>query len=291
MRITENMRYHNVLRDIGDAQRRMYRAQEQVSTGKKVTKPSDDPVAAADILRIKSEKSESVQYGRNLTFAKSKLQFTDGTLDSIGRLLERAVTVGQSSFNNETPAVFAEELKGIRDQLLAAANSSYGGRFIFGGSVTTQEPYEKNADGTIAYGGNSDAMDVAINRAVSVQTQVPGSEIFSGPVDVFRELADLATAIQAGDKTAIDAHVRQLDSATEIISLARAKVGNSLNRALSVEGDLTTAKLARDAELTDKEAADMAAAITELAASQQGLQATLAVGANISKLSILDFLK
>jgi flagellar hook-associated protein 3 FlgL len=292
MRITENMRYQGILRDITRAQRRVLHAQNEVSTGKRVTKPSDDPVAAKDILRINTAKRESDQYLRNLTFAKSKLQFTDGVLDSIEQIVERARTVGQLSFGDPADAeAYATELEGLRDQLVSDANTAYAGRFIFGGSVTTQDPYVKNSDGTVSYNGNSEGMPLQVNRNVSVETQIPGSEVFSGAVNVFDVMTGLITAIRNGDKDGIDAQIGNLEKYAEIVSLARTKVGNYMNLTANVESDLSAAKIAYETELSNKEAADLAQAITELTASQNGLQATLAVGANVSQLTILNFLK
>jgi flagellar hook-associated protein 3 FlgL len=292
MRITEGMRYQSILRDISRAQERVLKAQQQVSTGKKVTKPSDDPVAASDILRINSEKSEDEQYLRNLTFAKSKLQFTDTVLDSVEHMVERARTLGQLSVSDPPKALgYLTEITGLRDQLISAANTAYAGRFIFGGSVTTQPPYVKNSNSTVTYSGNSQDMLMQISRTVTTQTQIAGSDLFSGPLDIFVVMADLAAAIQAGDQDGIDAQIGKLGQFAEAVSLARTKIGGYLNLTANVEVDLAAAKLAHETELTNKEAADMAAAITELTMSQNNLQATLAVGANISRISILDYLK
>jgi flagellar hook-associated protein 3 FlgL len=139
--------------------------------------------------------------------------------------------------------------------------------------------------------GNSEDVLLQINRTVSVQTQIAGSNLFSGPVDIFVVMADLVTAIQAGDQDGIDAQVRNLELFLDTVSLARTQVGGYLNLTANVENDLGAARLAYETELTNKEAADMAAAITELTMSQNNLQATLAVGANISQISILDYLR
>src|SRR5215831_16248812 len=104
MRITEAMRYLNFVQDAGRAEDRALKAQRQVSTGKKVSKPSDDPGAAADIVRINSDQNESDQYVKNLTFAKSKLQTTDGILDSVETVVERTLTLGQSSVSTPSSA-------------------------------------------------------------------------------------------------------------------------------------------------------------------------------------------
>lgn len=312
MRLTETMRYENVLRDITTAQQRMYRAQEQVSSGKKVTKPSDDPVAAGDILRIRSEQSENAQYSRNLSFVTGKLQFTDNALGSMHDLVHRAVEVAASSLGsmdtpNPDPAdTYVQEINGIRDELLGGANSQYGGRYIFGGSAITQPPYVKDPiSGVVTFNGNSDPMALDVNRGVPLNTQVSGFEALrftetvtdqngqpqQVEVELFDQMAKLMSAIQSGQKPQIDEAMRKLDAITEKIDIARAKIGNYETRATSVESDLVAAKLARSSELTEKEAVDLAAAITELTASQQNLEATLAVGANISKISILDYLK
>jgi len=292
MRITENMRYQNVLHDIAIAQQRMFNAQEQVSSGKKITKPSDDPIAASDILRIHSQQTEGAQYLRNLNFAKSKLEFTDSVFDSAQQLLERAVTLGQLSFTLlENGANYADELDGLRDHLIATANYSFAGRFIFGGSVTTQQPYVKNADSSVSYQGNSELMPLEVSRSVTLQTQIPGNEVFSGPLNVFDVLANLRAAIRSGDKAGIDAQIHNLQQFGEDLSVARGKVGGYLNRSATVGSDLAAAKITQEKQLTAEEAADMAAAITELTASEQGFQATLAVGARISQLSLLDFLR
>lgn len=290
MRITDGMRYDSLLRDISRAQHRVANAQEQVSSGKKVNKPSDNPVAASDILRINSEKSEGEQFSRNVTFASSKLQFTDGVLDSLEQLVERARTIGQQAFGHpESAGANNDELAGLRDQMMSVSNTTYAGRFVFGGSVTTQPPYVNNGT-TISYSGDSDNMSMQIGRAVTVPTQIPGSDLFSGSVNVFDVVANLMTAIQADDHDGIDAGVRALEQFADVVSVTRTKVGGYVNLTSNVQSDLNAAKLANETELSNKEAADIAAAITELTASQNGLQATLAVGANISQLSLLNYL-
>src|SRR5262245_28368460 len=114
MRITETMRYESILQDISRAQQRVLKAQHQVATGKKVNKPSDDPVLAADILRINGEKNEGNQYSQNLTHVKSKLQYTDNALDPVEQMVERARTLAQLSFSDPTKALgYLTEVEGL----------------------------------------------------------------------------------------------------------------------------------------------------------------------------------
>lgn len=291
MRVTVGMGYDNLLRDLARVQERMQTAQNQVSSGKKITTPSDDPSAASDIIRLSGENVEAAQYERNLTFAKSKLEVADTALDSVEKMVERARTLGQLSLGDPVSAnAYVTEIQGLRDQIIASANTTFAGRAIFGGSATTTAPYVKAADSTVTYQGNDEDMPVQVSRTSTMQTQVPGSELFSGPVDVFATLSDLVTAIQSGDKSGIDAQVENLEQYSEALSVGRSKIGGYINLASNVQTELSTANLARETELTEQQAADLAKAITELTMSQNALQATLAVGARISNISILDYL-
>ena len=292
MRVTESIGYQNLLRDLARVQERLQIAQEQVSSNKKVTRPSDNPTAASDIVRIYSEKSETEQYERNLAFAESKLNFADTALDSVEHMVERARTLGQLSFGNPTTAsLYTSEVNGLRDQLISTANTTHAGRFIFGGSVTTTAPYVKAADATVSYQGNSQDVTLQVSRSSTVKTQIPGNQIFSGSVNIFQVMSDLATAMQTGNKNGIDAQVRKLEQFSETVSIARSKIGSYVNMAANVSAELTSARLSRENDLTQEQAANMAQAITELNLTQNALQATLAVGARISQLSLLDFLK
>ena len=292
MRVTEGMSYQTLLRDLAFGQDRLQNAQNEVSTGKKVTTPSDNPIAASDIVRLNTEGNEADQFSKNLNFAKAKLQIADTALDSVEQMVERARTLGQLSLGEGNPAsAYVSELNGLRDQIISAADTTHAGRYIFGGSTTTTQPYVKNPDTSVTYQGNDQDMPLQVSRNSTLQTQVPGSEIFSGSVDIFTTMSDLATAVQAGDKAAIDAQVKKLEQFSDVISQARSKVGGYLNTATNVESELSSTGLTRKSELSNVQDTDLAKAITELTMSQQQLQATMAVGARLSQLTILDYLK
>ncbi len=285
------MGYQNLLRDLARVQERMQTAQSQVSSGKKVRTPSDNPAAASDIIRLTSEKSETEQYARNLTFAKSKLEVTDTVLDSVERMVERVRTLGQMSFSDPAAAApYAIEIRGLRDQIVSAANTTFAGRFIFAGSATTTAPFTKDEDSTVTYAGNAEDMTVQISRTSTLSTQLSGNDVFSGTVDIFETISNLVTAIEAEDKPGIDEGLRALEQFSELLSVNRSKIGGYINIATAVESELTSANIARESELSEEQAADLAKAITELTMSQNALQATLAVGARISQLSLLDYL-
>jgi flagellar hook-associated protein 3 FlgL len=290
MRVTQNMGYEKFLRDLSLIQDRKQAAQEQVSSGKKITTLSTNPSVASDIVRLSGEMTENEQYARNLTFAKSKLEVTDTILDNVEKMVERAITLGQLSLNSNFSEAYATELSGLRDQIMSAANATYAGRFLFSGSATTTPPYLKAADSTVTYQGNDEGMALQVSRSATMQTQIPGSEVFSGATDVFATMSNLLTAVQSGTTSDIDAQIRSMTQYKEELSLSRGKVGGYINLAMNVEIEHATGKLARETELSEAQAVDLARAISELTMSQNSLEATMAVGARISQVNILDYL-
>lgn len=291
MRVTEGTNYRNLLRDLASVQERMETAQMQISSGKRVSKPSDDPSMAADIIRISSEKSEATQYERNLNFARTKLDMADTVLDNVEKMVERVRSLAQLSLGNPVSGqLYRTEVAGLRDQIISSANTAHAGRFIFGGSVTTDAPYLKASDSTVTYQGNSEDMPLQVSRTSTLQTQLPGNEIFTGAVDIFATLSDLVTAMDAGDKAGIDAQIAKIEEFSQVVSISRSKIGSYVNIASNIESELTSARLARESDLTEAQAADLAKAITEFQLSENALQATMAVGARISQLNLLDYL-
>jgi flagellin-like hook-associated protein FlgL len=97
--------------------------------------------------------------------------------------------------------------------------------------------------------------------------------------------------MQAGDFNAIDAEIRNVTDFTEVLATTRSRLGSTINVAASLRSELSSAGLSRVRQREEVESANMAQAISELTHSQTSLQATLAVGARLSQLTLLDYLK
>ena len=291
MRVPNYASYLTYLRELQRNQQSYLDAQMKVTTGKRIQKPSDDPVAASDIVRLSGEQAEADQFTRNVDMARSRLSMTDSVLDNVEQMLQRVQGLAQSSLGNPSQATaYTTEIDGLRDQILSAANTTHGGRYIFGGTVLTAAPYSKSGTGVVSYAGNSIPMTLQVNRDTTLQIQLPGTDVFSGSVDVFQTLADLTTAIQAGNSTGVQTQLQNLQQIFSELSTARTRVGGYMNLADGVASHLSSAGLLRARNVNEVQNADAAQAITELSLSQTNLQATLAVGARLTQLSLLDYL-
>jgi len=292
MRITTDSGYRNLLQDIQRIAERMQTAQNQVSSGKKVNRPSDNPSAAADVVNIDSKRASNAQYLENAATAQSRLQIADSTLDGAERVSERIRSLALLAVSsNSSASSTVEEVSLLRDQMLSYANTVFDGQFIFAGSNSDTAAYVKATDGTVTYAGDSNAMKLQTGRASTLQTQIPGSQVFSGSVDIFSTLTSLVTAMNSGDRNGIRTQVARLEQFSQTVSTARTKLGGLINGAASAQSDLRQADLAETAHLSQLQDADLAQALSEFTQSQTALQAATAVGARVSSLSLLDYLK
>jgi flagellar hook-associated protein 3 FlgL len=291
MRITNDIAYNNLLRDIERISERMQNTQNQISSGKKLNKPSDDPAAVSDVIRIQAEQGEIKQYQDNIGTAKSRLNFADATLQGVETMIERVRSLALSSMSDLTNAsLHTPEISGLRDQLLTAANSTIDGQFMFAGSNVDSPAYTQASNGTITYNGNSDVVRLQIGRAATLQVAVPGSDVFTGPVDIFATIQNVMTAMNSGDKAGIAAEVAKLEQFSSVVSGALAKVGGLVNVAQSVDSELTQYSLGRTEQRSRLEDTDLAVALTDYTQAETALKAATAVGARISNISILDYL-
>lgn len=153
----------------------------QLSTGKRINQPSDDPVGAARALDMSHLIADSAQYQRNITSANSRLGLEDQTLSNTSNVLGRVRTLllqaANGSQTDETRGDIASEMVQLREQLLGQANSTDGqGEYIFAGNRTGTQPFV--SQGSVSYFGDSGQRMVAAGPGLQVATGDPGSAVF-----------------------------------------------------------------------------------------------------------------
>ncbi|HLQ78337.1 MAG TPA: flagellar hook-associated protein FlgL [Terriglobia bacterium] len=292
MRITDDSNYRNLLLDIQRIAERMQNAQSQVSSGKRLNRPSDDASASADVVSIDAERATNAQYLDNAASAQSRLEVADNALDGVQLVIERIRSLGQLAQSGNTPsATSTYEINQLRDQILSAANTVFEGQSIFAGSKTDGAAYVKAGNGTVSYSGDSMVTKLQTGRATSIQSQIPGDQIFSGSIDIFQTITDLMNAINTGDKAGIQTGVTNLGTLSQTVSSVRTQVGGLINSAAAAQSDLRQTELTQVAQLSRLRDADLSRALSDFSQSQIALQAATAVGARVSSISLLDYLK
>lgn len=181
MRIADKMQYNQVNQNVAKNRTEMSELQNQAATQKRLTKPSDDPLAAARVLSARTEERGNQQYIKNINNAKSFLEFTDQSLGELSEILIRVkeLAISQAndaSGNEQSRQVTASEVEQIYNQSIQIGNRKLGDRFIFGGSQTQAAPFDQDGN----YIGNDSDMKIGIHKDTFVSMNIPGNKIFLG---------------------------------------------------------------------------------------------------------------
>ncbi len=183
MRISTSQVFTKGIDTIVDVNSQLQKTQQQVSSGKKIINPSDDPVAATRILELRHELSLNKQFQRNIELAENNLKLEDdllgGVSDVIQRIRELTVRAGNGSLNAEDLKYISQEIGERLDQLAGMMNSrDASGEFVFGGFQGKNQPFVKNASGSFEYHGDEGRRFVQIEASVTIAATENGKAIF-----------------------------------------------------------------------------------------------------------------
>lgn len=181
MRVADKMAFDQVTANLGRNRSEMSELQNQAATQKRVTKPSDDPVASSRVLFGRTEQRSNDQFVKNLNYAKSFLDFTEQSLAELTEVVARAkeLALGQASdgsSNAQTKAAIAAEITQLHDQAIQIGNRRLGERFIFGGYKTTTKPFDPDGN----YSGDAGEMKIHIDKETFLSMNLPGNIVFQG---------------------------------------------------------------------------------------------------------------
>lgn len=299
----------NMLRNLSNSYSRMGTLQDQLNSGKKITKPSQDPVIAIKGISYRTSLNRVEQYQRNLGEATNWVDTTDGTLDGVGQALHRVKDLVLDAANDtKTPEdrqMIAKEIEQIRNQLQDFGNSKIGEKYIFSGTNTLQPLYDKNkvvappavpippynADGFLDAPGVGKDVDIEINDGINLKVNVNGIGIFD---EIETMMGELQLALEngvGGPRPDFDAFITDADKKLVLVLEARADLGARQNRVEMMESRLGNQFVTVTKHLSENEDVDYAKAITELITAESIHRAGLSIGGRIIQPSLVDFLR
>jgi len=293
MRITLGMMADSSLRNIQANQSRLETLQQQLTSGTQITKPSDDPIGAAQALSLQESLDQATQYGRNIDQATSWLNTSDSALGSVTDVLHRARELAvQGATGTLTPSdrsAIQSELSQIQQHVLDLSRSKYGAYYLFSGTRTDQPGYTQYNPSTTpgAYQGNSGLVQREISAGVTTNVNVDPISTFD---PVFQALNQLQTGLTSGSAASVTASLTSFDSALDAVNTSRGQLGARVNRldALKQRQDGVSVNLA--GLLSNVKDVDMAKAITNFSMAQNVYNASLKASAQMMQTSLLDYL-
>jgi flagellar hook-associated protein 3 FlgL len=295
MRINPNL-VPTILADLQQSQVSLNTALQEVSTGKSVNMPSDNPAAAADMVQNTIDTGDVDQYTQNVSSILSTVQTSSSVLSSVVTSLTQAVSLGTEGANGTNSTVnlqaIAAQVQGILSNVVSDANTSVAGSYLFGGT-STSTPYvaDSTSSSGYTYSGNNDSNSVAVGDNLSVNVNVPGSQIFSDPTNnVLGSLSSLVTALKSGTSSDIATATSAVDSALNFVGQQQTVYGNAETQLNSQQTFLQQDTVTLSTQANNLVGVNLATAATDLSQAETDNSAALAAAAKVLPNSLLNYL-
>jgi len=297
MRVTNKMTADLITRDLFKAQQLLLDAQVRVATGKRINKPSDDPIGMGKVLDYRKIISSIGQYNENIATGKNQIEFTSTILDEVDSLLSDAKEWAlKYATGSDIPSNAAQvEVENIYDSIMDIANTKIGNNYIFAGHITDTVPFTRDANFNASYAGDDGDVNVLVGDNVQVKINATGQDIFDvnglgGGTDIFASLQRLITALSTDDRDAAFAEVANLESGIQQVQNVATEASVYYNRLDSSENFLIKYKSNIEDMLTETENMDPAQAIVEMQLLETAYTTCLETASRIIQPSLVDFI-
>lgn len=306
IRISTQNTFERGLSTLQRRQGELAQLQEQMTSGKRVTKASDDPAAAARAERALATTLRTEADQRALDASRNATLQAESALGDATELLqqvrEQMLAAGNASYSDQERKGLAQVIRGLREQMLSVANRGDGaGGYLFGGQGSNQLPFV-DTPGGVQFRGDGGALKTAHAQPLPLSVdggrtwlQAPDPDTGLDTLSTFDLLDRIATELEtpgrSNDQVAatVRAGVRGLDSVMNHLGSARSHLGESLNRADAVEVRLSQQALMAAADRSAAEDLDMVQAISDFQEQQSGYDAALKAYSMVQRLSLFDY--
>ncbi len=304
MRISTNTMYQSGISKISDMQASQVKLQTQISTGKRIQSPSDDPIASARALNTQQAQNINTQFASNRGETKSQLTAQESTLSNITELIVNTqanlVAAGNQAYSDTERGFMADDLNNAIDQLLSYANTrDANGNYMFSGNQTATQAFAKSATGATYQGDSGQRLiQVASDRQLAINTS--GDNVFqAGGNDIFTTLTSLVTLLKTpvnntATRTALTTGLTtltgNLKSSLDNVLNIRADAGNKLNEldALDTAGNDRALQYAKN--LSDLQDLDYAKAVSDISQQKIILEAAQQTFVKTTGLSLFNYI-
>ncbi|MDJ0866946.1 MAG: flagellar hook-associated protein FlgL [Myxococcota bacterium] len=309
-RITGSMTYRTALQNLAVRREQLARTEEQATSGRRINRPSDDPVGAGRAARLRLDVATSDQFLRNASAASARLRATEQAVKGAHELVSRARALAVQGATDTLDAsarrILATDVESLHADLLALANARHDGGSLFAGMQNDGPAFSASggfaaAPPTVTYQGDSAELEVEVEPGSRIATTLDGRRVFQGDADgdgapdggredAFRVLGDLWQALVDDDRAAVAATLDRLDTVELQIELEQTRVGAADRRVQNAAANLGDTGVELRQRLSEVEDADTIRVLSELALHQAALEASLRATASVVQNSLVSFL-
>lgn len=301
MRMTSNTLTKNYLRNLSTNLKQIQKYQNQLSSGKEVSKPSDNPMLVSKIMDLRNNIVQNKQYNSNIKDTIGWVETQDtalaGVTKTLHRLKDLVIYGSNGSLADTDRLAIKDEVAMQVEQLKDVLNTNFDGRYVFGGQKTTEPPFSVN-NGSLTYKGDENNITREIAQGVDIDIVTNGGSIINtDDTNVNnKNLGDLCDkileALDSGDSEELSGKLMgDLDKHLDNIIRVRSSVGAINNRLEAAQSRNETENLNINSLLSEKEDIDIAQKYMEYMVNATIYQASLSVGAKIIQPSLLDYVR
>lgn len=293
MRITHGMVSDTTIRNLRNNLNRLESLHNSITTGKRLSRPSDDPSAVARTLTYNNDIANGEAYLRTMDASVSWLNATDSALAEAGELMQRsrelAVQGANGALNPEDMANIGAEVDSILQQMGVTANATLRGQRLFAGEAIDADPFSlTNVAPGYTYSGDTGQMRREYDQGAFVTINTPGQATFGPAINA---LLDLRDHLNAGNSSAVSGDLTAIDAAMDNFLSARAEVGAKTNRIEAAQGRQSLLQVNLEELRSKSEDTDLVEAVSRFSVQETVYKASLQIGGKAIQPSLLDYLR
>ncbi len=292
MRVTSAMFMRDAIARLFQNRADMMETQERIATQKKIEKPSDNPVGFSRAQRLREAYRQNEVFLKNVDDSQAWMDNTSSLLDQLHQYAMEAVTDATHGLDavttDDVRKAIASQLRGILEESVALANSTYMGKNTFGGTETKMsKPFQQNGL-DVTYNGNDGKIKRRISKQIVMDINVSGDELMN--TNFFAAMKDTIEALESGDQEAINTAVDNLKSAEKSVLKLSTVYGSKINNLQLIKDRLTTTNENFQKFISQEEDAVLEEELVNLKSQQVAYQATLQSTSEVMNLSILKYM-
>ncbi|SFE92760.1 flagellar hook-associated protein FlgL [Alteribacillus iranensis] len=294
MRVTQSMLAQRSLQYMSQNYEKISQLQNQLSSGKKITRASQDPVVAMNGIRYRTQHIEVEQFQRNLGEAYNWLDSSDSALNQATQALQKVrellVQASNDTYEEGQRSNIAKEVNQLMKHVESVANTKVNNKFIFNGTNTTEPPVTLHDDGATT-SNNEEDVSIELMKGIEIPVNSRPSRVFSDTL--FTDLLEVKSTLEdegaSGEE--FTGLIQKMDDRINDIVNERAEIGARVNRLEMMESRLGEQQVMAERIMSENEDADMEKVIMDLMSQENVLRSSLGAGARIIQPTLLDFLR
>lgn len=314
--IVRNTSYNNnsMLTNLVNQQTKLFDAYSKIENNEKFSNISENPIDATGVININTQLQKIEMYNKNITSATTQINVQDSAFSTVvnkmQRIYELAVQAANGPSGKDGMEAAKNEIKQLKEHIVALANTEYNGVYIFGGANTSTPPYNLDADGNITYSGTPSndpsfkrSLDIA--EGVSINVNAAGDSVFGNydagdptavpPVPpsgtgLFKVLGDLEEALNLGDPSKVSAELDNIKGATENVSEIQSIYSASISKMTMTKTNHDDTTLILKSQKQNLNEIDQATAISEFIKQNYAYQASMQVFMQMQNQSLMNYM-